>query len=167
MENVRIVVFTSDLSYDVRRRIVAIDDSIPNLTWLVVVHAQAKSLETSPHLSLYDKAGGARFFPLCMRLFTHSSGVVDPTVPGYRYSFAALQAQNNVCIVEVPDIHEQKTINIVHGFSADLGLCLSAPILNKALFSLPRLGTIYTKGSCLISEEGHRRFGNCGTMLTR
>ena len=45
-------------------------------------------------------------------------------------------------LLEVPDLHGEDVRERVRQFGADLGVSLGAPVLKRALFSLPRLGTI-------------------------
>lgn len=147
----RIVVFTGDLSFAVRKGIVLADKAIAGLTWLVVVHAPRKrpaALVKSQWRAL--RRDGWRWLPYTLgevwrRLFEAASGDGPPgsgAAPGSEFSSAALAARDNVRIVRVPDIHGPEAIQLVKDFAPRLGLALGAPILRKFLFALPDAGTL-------------------------
>lgn len=144
----RIVVFTSNLSYSVCRGIVEIDESMPGLQWLVVLHAPRKSprqLIRSQWLNL--KRNGWRWLPyqamdLWRRIFPPGEGRTSASPPGAKYRAESLRERANLTLVCVPDLHAPESIRTVTAFAPDLGLSIAAPILREPLFALPRLGTI-------------------------
>lgn len=148
--NSRLVVFTGDLSYNVRRNIVDLNTRVAGLTWLVLVHQPSKSVSEllASQRSNFRK-NGWRWIPyqigdLFARL-TQASATRSPSrgpSPGCEYHLEQMLGSDNVKIVHVNDIHADASLSLVAGFSADLGFSLAAPILKPELFKLPRLGTI-------------------------
>ena len=144
----RLVVFTGDLSYTVRRNIVDLDARIRGLSWLVLVHSPRKTLHHLLKSQRFNlRKNGWRWIPyqlgnLVERLVPPRPSEPDPGAPGSEYGLAALRARANVHICSVADIHADESLALVREFSPDLGLSLAAPILRPTLFALPRLGTI-------------------------
>lgn len=147
----RLVVFTSQLSYSVLKGIVEIDQGLGNLEWLILIHKPGRSprnLLRSQWLNL--KRNGWRWIPFQISEIVGrlGSGFTSPRQrsaqrwPGAEYDQDAVAARPNVRVVTTPDIHAEESLALVRDFGADLGLSLAAPILRRALFSLPRLGTI-------------------------
>ena len=145
----RIVVFTGDLSFAVRKGIVQADRAIPGITWLVLVHSPRKRLVPlvkSQWRSL--RRDRWRWVPYTLsevwrRLF--DGGAVETgaeALPGSEFSRGAFAARENIRIVSVPDIHAPESIRLVQDFTPNLGLALGAPILRKSLFALPEGGTL-------------------------
>src|SRR5262245_22996851 len=97
----RIVVFTGDLTYSVRRGIVEIDKAMPGLSWLVVLHAPSKM----PALLLRNQwrnliRNGWRWIPyqagdILGRVFSHTAHV-DSSEPGAEFTSAALESRPNL-----------------------------------------------------------------------
>ena len=144
----RIVVFTGNLAYSVRKGIAEIDRTINDLSWLVVVHAPkktARQLLKSQWLNLHRN--GWRWIPyqaadLWQRLVGRGTALPAHGAPGGASSAESLEARTNVQVVYVSDIHAPQSIDLVKAFAPDLGLSLAAPILRAPLFSIARLGTI-------------------------
>ena len=146
----RIVVFTGDLSFAVRKGIAVADDALPGLEWLVLVHSPRKRLVPlikSQWRSL--RREGWRWLPYTLaevwrRVF--DAGVAEAheagALPGSAFSNSALAARENIRIERVPDIHAPASIQRVQDFAPRLGLALGAPILRKSLFALPTEGTL-------------------------
>jgi len=145
----RIVVFTGDMSYTVRKGIVEIDDAIPGLKWLVLICSPRLSLRRVLRSQIQNlKRNGWRWIPYQVRDLWRrraSRGVprepCDP-VPGCEYTTKALRERPNIRIETVDDLHEVAAIECVRRFEPDLGLSLAAPILRRTLFAVPRLGSI-------------------------
>ncbi|MFI5445932.1 polysaccharide deacetylase family protein [Polaromonas sp. UC242_47] len=144
----RLVVFTGDLSYNVRRNIVDLDARVQGLSWLVFVHVPRKSLTKllASQRSNLRKHGWRWIWyqvgELMARFIPRSTSLSAPDSPGNEYTFKRLQAHGNVRIVRVDDIHGDACLKLMRDFSPDLGLSLAAPILKSSLFQLPRLGTV-------------------------
>lgn len=146
----RLVVFTGDLSYNVRRNIVDLNQRVAGLTWLVLVHQPSKSFSQllASQRSNFRK-NGWRWIPYQIgdsierltQAKTDRSGSLGPR-PGCEYDLEQLLAPGNLKIVHVDDIHTDASLHLVAEFSPDLGLSLAAPILKPALFKLARMGTI-------------------------
>ncbi len=144
----RIVVFTGNGSYSVRKGVAAIDRALPGLEWLIVVHSPRKSVQQllrSQGRNL--RRNGWRWIPyqaadLWHRLTAGAAATAPGTHPGSDYGDSALRAWPNLKWVQVDDIHSPRTLQTVREFTPDLGLSLAAPILRPALFGIPRLGTL-------------------------
>lgn len=157
----RVVVFTGNLSYSVRKGIVEIDEATGDLEWLVVLHAPRKTplgLLRSQWLNL--KRNGWRWIPyqlaevwqrVRVRLRRPTTAGISPadvrapsTVapPGGLYELDALRSRPNLRLLRTEDLHGDDVLAAVRDFAPDLGLSIAAPILRKPLFELPRLGTI-------------------------
>lgn len=147
-ESRRIVVFTGELTYSVRKGIVDLDDALPALEWLVLLQAPprtARRLLRNQWLNL--RRNGWRWIPYQLADFWQrwrQRGAADgpADAPGREYSAAALRARPNIRILALPSIHAPEAIAQVQAFAPELGLSLAAPILKRPLFSIPRLGTI-------------------------
>jgi len=148
-EKSRIVVFTGDVSYSVRRGIVEIDGTMSGLSWLIALHAPQRSageLLTGQWRNL--RRNGWRWIPyqaadLWRRLLTEEAPRLDPSpLPGGEFTARAVRARPNVRFVQVSDVHSRESLDMVRAFEPDLGLSLAAPIMRRPLFSIPRLGTI-------------------------
>ena len=146
--NRRIVVFTGNLAFSVRKGIVEIDRSIPGLSWLVVLHSPRRT----PAQLLRNqwrnmRRNGWRWIPyqladLWQRVFTPSTHAGASCGPGAEFSMAALAARPNLRVLKVVDIHARETIDDVRAFQPHVGLSLAAPILRRELFAIPTVGTV-------------------------
>jgi peptidoglycan/xylan/chitin deacetylase (PgdA/CDA1 family) len=144
----RIVVFTSNLAYSVRKGIVETDKAVADLQWLIVLGSPRRSvgqLVCSQWRNL--RRNGWRWVPyqtadIWNRVRERFGALQGPGPVGAEYSSSALQARPNVRVLQVADINAESTCTAVREFVSDLGLSLAAPILRPALFSIPRLGTI-------------------------
>jgi hypothetical protein len=144
----RIVVFTSNLAYSVRKGIVETDKAVADLQWLIVLGSPRRSvgqLVCSQWRNL--RRNGWRWVPyqtadIWNRVRERFGALQGPGPVGAEYSSSALQARPNVRVLQVADINAESTCTAVREFVPDLGLSLAAPILRPALFSIPRLGTI-------------------------
>ena len=146
--NRRIVVFTGNLAFSVRKGIVEIDRSIPGLSWLVVLHSPRRT----PAQLLRNqwrnmRRNGWRWIPyqladLWQRVFTPSTHAGESCGPGAEFSMAALAARPNLRVLKVVDIHARETIDDVRAFQPHVGLSLAAPILRRELFAIPTVGTV-------------------------
>jgi peptidoglycan/xylan/chitin deacetylase (PgdA/CDA1 family)/folate-dependent phosphoribosylglycinamide formyltransferase PurN len=147
----KIVVFTGDPSFAVRKGIVVIDEAIPCCKWLIVWHT---AIEPVSHLVRNQwrnlKKNGWRWIPyqageILRTLSTRTtSGTREVAFdgPGGVYDLDRLLTRPNVQLLETRDLHSEAVLAQVRSFAPDLGLSLAAPILKAALFEIPRLGTI-------------------------
>ena len=144
----RLVVFTGDLGYSVRKNIVDIDALIADVSWLVIVHAPRKSilqLLRSQRNNLVKH--GWRWIPYQVgdvvgRLTNRRAVGESPGLPGAEYQASALANNPRIRVLYTPDIHSAEIVAAVRDFAPDLGLSLAAPILKPEIFQAPRLGTI-------------------------
>lgn len=144
----RLVVFTGDLVYSVRKGIVEIDDALGNVEWLILLQSPSKT----PAQLLRNqwrnfRRNGWRWIPyqvqdIWQRLTATAGAPVRQADPGHRYTAEALRALPNVRIERFASIHEPAAVAAVKAFAPSLGLSLAAPILKPSLFAVPALGTI-------------------------
>lgn len=143
----RLVVYTGNLAYSVRKGIVEIDRSLAGLSWLVLVHSPAKSVRQIWRSQWRNlRRSGWRWLPhqladIWQRLRPAGNPVVPPA-PVHDFSASALAARPNVRVLHVADIHGSEALAVVRDFAPHVGLSLAAPILRRALFALPTAGTI-------------------------
>jgi peptidoglycan/xylan/chitin deacetylase (PgdA/CDA1 family) len=143
----RIAVFTGNPDHAVRKNIISVDEAIPGLEWLVLVHSprqDARRLMRSQWRNL-RRHGWRRFPAVARSLLQRLRGEPpdpDGPVPGARYTFGALSARRNVRVEVVRDLHAPDVLDLVRSFQPDLGLSLAAPILRSRLFAIPPLGTL-------------------------
>jgi len=147
----RIVVFSGDLSYAVRKGIIELDDDAAGtLSWLIVLHASRKTVrQLLGNQWLNLRRNGWRWIPyqlaeLVSRVAARRSAAAPDRRdgPGTEFSVESLLARPNVRLLRVDDLHGESALRAVREFAPDLGLSLAAPILRRTLFSIPALGTI-------------------------
>lgn len=143
----KIVVFTGEVSYAVRKGIIAIDEAIGGLQWLILKQQPPRTLRRLLRGQWVNlRRNGWRWIPYQLAdLWSRMSARQTPAArpgPGSEYSYEALLARPNVCIDEVGDLHALATLERVREFGPELGLSLAAPILRRALFSIPARGTV-------------------------
>lgn len=145
----RLVVFTGDLSYSVRRNVIDLDDRLPGLSWLILIHRPRRTLTAIVKSQRFNiRKNGWRWITYQMRelagrLFLRGqTPAASADSPGAAYELEALEARPNVRILTFDDIHGASALQAVSEHRPDLGLSLAAPILKASLFELPRLGTI-------------------------
>lgn len=147
IRNPRIVVFTGDLAYSVRKGVIEICQAVPDLSLLIVIHAPRKSLAQVLRNQWGNlKRNGWRWIPyqgseFWLRLSAQRASRSLRGLSGDSAE-APLTTNCNVRIIKFADIHADDALDAVRGFEADLGLSLAAPILRPSLFSIPRLGTL-------------------------
>lgn len=144
----RIAVFTGNLSYSVRKRIVQLDRAMPGLSWLVLLHSPPKT----PARLLRNqwrnfRRNGWRWIPhqtleILHQLRTQKAVELCFPACASEFTLTALRSRPNLQVITLTDINSSDAQELVRGFRPELGLSLSAPILQRALFSIPRLGTI-------------------------
>lgn len=144
----KLVVFTGNLTYSVRKGIADINRRYSKLDWLILLH--------SPHPGISQlfrnqwrnlRRNGYRWIPyqvgdIAQRLVARSGADESQSPIGSRNTLSALQSCANVRLERVHDLHAESTLAMVKEFEPDLGLSLAAPILRQTLFSIPRLGTL-------------------------
>jgi len=145
----RIVVFTGGLNYTVCKGIVAIDDAIAGLQWLVLVRTEPRTLGRLWRNQVQNvRRNGWRWLPYqCVEMLRRAfaprrAQAVKPPCPGHEFTSAALEGRPHIAIERVGDIHAISALERVKAFAPDLGLSLAAPILRRVLCAIPRLGSI-------------------------
>jgi len=146
---IRIVVFTNDLNYGVRRGIVALDDALDGASWLVCLHKPRRTLAGIWKSQLANiRRNGWRWIPYQIgdhgrRMFgRRPTDEQVATGPGAEFSLDAMRRRGNVRVEIFGDLHAVDALACVAEFAPDLGLSLGGPILRRSVFALPRLGTI-------------------------
>ena len=143
-----IVVFSGDYSYSVRKGLIAINQAIPDLNWLLLLHKPPRTPALLLQSQLRNlKRNGWRWIPYqaqdtLERLLPRRTSPGRADAPGSEFTFGSLSEHANMRLVTVDDIHATPTLESVRAFQPDLGLSLAAPILKPALFTIPRLGTL-------------------------
>ena len=148
MKSKRIVVFTGDLSYPVRKGIAEIDRAFPQLNWLILVQRPKKSIAkllTNQWINL--RKNGWRWIPyqvgdILNRLLTRPTVAGSSVGPGSSYTLSAIERAENMRCITVTNIHSSEALAEVESFAPDLGLSLAAPILRRSMFGIPKLGTL-------------------------
>jgi peptidoglycan/xylan/chitin deacetylase (PgdA/CDA1 family) len=144
----RLVVFTGRLDHDAGAIVATIDRELPGLEWLVLLRRPRRSLRRTARnqLRLLRRDGwrhAADMLGLVReRLQSRRVGPAPAGAPGGDDTEEAVRARPHVRVLEVADLHAPEAIAAVRAFGPDLGLSIAAPILKRALFGLPRLGTI-------------------------
>lgn len=145
---VRVVVYSEQLSYSVRKGVSEIDSAIPGMSWLIVLHSPPKTLKRLFRNQLLNlRRNGWRWIlhqtgDVLRRIGARGESPSRKSFPGNAFTLGSLRARPNVQLLEVNDIHSNTTIEAVRNFEPDLGLSLAAPILRPSIFSIPRLGTL-------------------------
>jgi peptidoglycan/xylan/chitin deacetylase (PgdA/CDA1 family) len=149
MSQHRLVVFTGNPSFSVRKGIVEIDRALPGTEWLILIHAPRKTARQLARSQVRNiRRNGWRWIPYqggdvlnqLVQRFKRPPAAVQG--PGSGYTLDALGKRPNLRLMRVADIHGQESLEAVRAFAPDLGLSLAAPILKEKLFAIPRLGTL-------------------------
>ena len=143
----RIVVFTGNLAYSVRKNIVEIDRAIAGLDWLIVVHAPSRRpMQLLRNQWRNLRRNGWRWIPYqigdLLERIRSAPDLPASNACGGEYDATALKTRKNVQVLRAADIHADQTLDAVKRFGPDLGLSLAAPILRASLFRIPPLGTL-------------------------
>lgn len=146
----RIVIFASNLDFNVRWNVGTLAARYPECEFAVVVHAPRKEpaqLLRNQWRNL--KRHGWRWVPYqgqeilalgADRL--HKRPELNKDRPGQMFSAEAIATHPRIRIHRLAAINGEEACALVREFSPDLGVALGAPILKPVLFTLPRLGTI-------------------------
>lgn len=146
----RIVIFTGELNYSVRKGIIDIINAFPAIELLVLHEEKRLPLQKRVRLQYkYLKANGVRWVGYQIgKLLKYRSNKKKclskeaDKKPGWVYTVHNISAKENVDYIKVNDIHGQDVIDLVRKFRPDLGVSLAAPILKPRLFEIPKNGTI-------------------------
>ncbi len=144
----KIVVFSGNLAFSARKAIVEIDSAIAGLSWLVLIHSPPKTVRQllRNQWSNFHR-NGWRWIPyqitdIWQRLFRATGKAENSSAPGAQFSMSALAARPNVTILKVADMHASASLEAVSAFEPFIGICLAAPLLQRALFAIPKAGTV-------------------------
>lgn len=146
----KIVVFTENLSYDVRKGIVEIHNKVPGIHILIAHQKLSKSISKLLYNQwvLIRKNGwqliSYRLKSICNRIlnFFYSEQKPNSNYPGYQYLMESVKGLPNLQYFVCNNLHEEGTVRKISSYQPDLGISLAAPILKELLFNIPLLGTI-------------------------
>lgn len=144
----KVVVFTGDLSYAVRKCIMSLDRQLPGVSWLILIHAPQRSLAPTLRAQWHNlrRNGWRRIgdiaYTLHERIRLATSTPVPPDAPGTEYAMERLNGLPNLKISTYKSINSTEAVRTVTAFHPDIGLSLAAPILKRRLFNIPALGTL-------------------------
>ncbi len=146
----KIVIFTGNPSYSVRKGIVEIVNNYPEIQLLIAYNVPRKPLSRLlKNQWLNIKKNGWRWIPyqsidvyqrIIHRFFPEENQ--NNIELGSQYDWSQIKAQPNIQTFICNNLHDDETLEKIRLFKPDLGLSLAAPILKKSLFSIPELGTI-------------------------
>ncbi len=146
----RIVIFTSNPTYSVRKGVVDLHQHLPNVEWLILHSVGNRSLRRLVRNQWRNlKRNGWRWIPYQLgdmaqqvksRIGSRSENI-SPT-PGQQFTLEALKSLPGVHYHQVVTLTDPLVIDQIRQFEPDLGISLAAPILKLETFSLPKLGTI-------------------------
>jgi peptidoglycan/xylan/chitin deacetylase (PgdA/CDA1 family) len=146
----RIVIFASNLDFNVRWNVVTLAERYPECKFAIVIHAPRKA----PSQLLRNqwrnlKRHGWRWIPYQGQEILSLSAdrmrsrpLPSRDRPGQMFSAEAIAAHPRIQVQRVAAINGEQSCAFVREFAPDLGIALGAPILKPVLFTLPRLGTI-------------------------
>ena len=157
-----LVVFTSNLTYSVRKGIVDILETHPDIRVLIAhqnVRPNARRLIRNQWRN--TQKHGWRWIPhqtkniaerVAQRIAqlrhnaahaqTDAAAVQAGNRPGTQYTLSNLLAGSNVDYFECRSLRSESALSRIAAFGPDLGVALAAPILKDTVFSIPALGTI-------------------------
>ena len=144
----RILLLTGAVDHTVEKGIDEINRRIPGLEWLVLMHAPRKPVG----LLLRNQWKNARFHgwrwipyqagDMGARLWRRARPAKQQAWRGRDYSLDAPGRAAPLRVLRVDDLYAEQTLQTVRDFAPALGLALAAPILKRALFGIPELGTL-------------------------
>lgn len=146
----RIVIFTGNADYTVRKGLAVLIERFPEAYFLVLLHKPRKSLRRIARNQYRNlRRNGWRW------IVYQSAEIIDivrhrwqktlwhsETHPRQCYESRTLFDNGRVVLHTTENVHSAASIRHVRAFNPDLGLSLAAPILKAPLFELPRLGTL-------------------------
>jgi len=141
----RFAVFSGQLTASVRRGILRLHHDWPDAAWLIVVARPARKAATILRSQARQlRRNGWRWIPhqgadVGRRLLARF-GTARPAP--WEREWERFAARSAVTVLEVEDLSAAPTLERVTRHAPDLGLSLAAPILKRALFGIPRLGTL-------------------------
>lgn len=147
----RVVVFTSDPNHSVRHGIGLLLAAYDDLEFLVLVHAPSRTAgrlirnqfrNLRRHGPAWIPYQGKEMASRIGEALTRRQRPRRHGSVGARYARENLEATGRVRFETLPSVNGTQAQDAVRAFGADLGIALAAPILRKAVFEIPRLGTI-------------------------
>ena len=145
---VKLAIFTGDLSFSVIRGIFEILDRIPEIEKVVIVEQKQtlSILKKIKRQKFNIKKNGWRWilhiFVTLLKSLAIRQNIQNKRRTGQKYTFDNLVRHPSVDYYAYSSLHSEACLGLIDGEKIDLGISIAAPILQSALFSLPRLGTI-------------------------
>jgi peptidoglycan/xylan/chitin deacetylase (PgdA/CDA1 family)/folate-dependent phosphoribosylglycinamide formyltransferase PurN len=146
----RLVVFTGNLSFSVRKGIAELLTALDDIEVLIVHQTPRKPISKlirNQRINL--KKNGWRWIPyqtedIIKRILQRFS--IEPNTaaeaPGLAYETETLLHTPGVQHLPCTNMHDEEILQKITLFAPDLGISLAAPILKEPLFSIPVHGTI-------------------------
>src|SRR6266513_5109928 len=147
----KVVIITGGFGlYSVRKGIVEMVQSFPQIEWMILESAPQKSVRVLLRNQWRNiEKNGWHWIPyqawdLMARLSLERRQMASTSGfrPGAQYSASAVLRLPNVSYSRVPDVHSEDALARVRAFGPDLAVSLAAPILRAPLFEIPRRGTL-------------------------
>ena len=146
----KVAIFTGNLTYSVRKGIVEINNTFPDMQILIAHHSPRKPIKKLLYNQWINiKKNGWRWIPyqsidiynrIIQSLFQGKKNTRSN--PGSQYDWRCIKERSNLQYHIFNSLHEKKTLEKIKSFNPDLGIALSAPILKEPLFTIPLVGTI-------------------------
>ena len=146
----RIVIFTSNPTYSVRKGIRDLYEQLPEVEWLVLHSTGNRSLSRLLRNQWRNlKRNGWRWIPYqaadvvdqIKNRFGSRPSTLSPA-PGQQFSLDALESLPRLKLERAVSLTAPAVLEQIREFAPDLGISLAAPILKPATFEQPKLGTI-------------------------
>lgn len=146
----QIVIFTADLNFNVRWNVAALADEFPKIQFTIFLQVPKKKLNQIIYNQFRNlRHHGWRWIPYqaseILSLFSgkfKSAQMPSIDRPGQTFTLEALKKNPQIDIKTFTNINGSESSEFLKSLSADLGIALSAPILKKELFDIPKFGTI-------------------------
>lgn len=144
----KIVVFTGNINYSVRKGLISIDRDMDGPSWLILLHAPSHSFSRVLRNQWHNlKYHGWRRIPdiavsAYFRIRPFANPRIPPSAPGMEYTLDRIRELPNFRFVKFKNISSKNAMKEIIRFEPDLGLSLSSPVLRNGIFKIPRFGTL-------------------------
>ncbi len=148
----KIVIFTGNLTYSVRKGIVEICNNYPKTRILIAHQSPKKPIKKLLKNQWVNiRKNGWRWIPyqssdiynrVIHKILRESNAIKNSSCPGSQYDWQSIKKLPNIHYHICNNLHDKETLRRIISFNPDLGISLAAPILKAPLFTIPSLGTI-------------------------
>lgn len=146
----RIVIFTNDLSYSVRKGIAEINRSNPDMQLLIVCQEKDvfdRNIRNCRWKYLKKDVWGSISRWSIARYKNTTKIVTNKNInlvgfPGHQYEIDNLLQSKEIILFRCDNLASEDVIGEIIEFKPCLGICLSSPILGAKLLSIPLYGVI-------------------------